>query len=581
MPDLSVLIPSRNEPWLKQTVDDILLNSRADTEVIIILDGGWPVEPLAQHEKVTLVYHPKSVGQRAATNEAARLSPAKYVMKLDAHCSLAEGFDVELIKAAQELGPEVTQIPLQCNLHIFDWMCDTCGFRKYQGPTPKKCEKCEGTSLHKEMVWKPRRGVKTTAWRFDSTLHFQYAGEMSKRPELIHGDFIETMSCLGACWFLERERYWQIGGMDEAHGSWGNMGTELGCKSWLSGGRMVTNTRTWFAHLFRTQGGDFSFPYEIHGSDQEKARVYSRDLWRNNKWPGQKHPLSWMVKKFWPVEGWTEADLKALDKDAVPEVETARPEVAPVASEVAPVVTVVAPTNRKPSVGILYYSDCRPDPALLEACRKQLLRAANGHAIVSVTLAPVPLGFNVVLPLERSILTMHRQILTGLKLMDCEVVYFAEHDLLYTPEHFRFIPPREDAYYYNVSTYKVDAATGRAVTYVTQQLSGLCAYRSLLLDHYTKRVARIESEGFSRSLGFEPGCHRPPRGIDSFPAISWTSEVPNIDVRHDKNLTPTRWDPSLFRNQKACQGWAEVDVVPGWGQTKGRFSEWLAEKGRG
>ena len=575
MSDLSVLIPSRNEPWLKHTVEDVLRNARADTEVIVVLDGAWPVDPLDQHPKVTLVHHPASVGQRAATNEAARLSSAKYVMKLDAHCSLAEGFDVELIKAAQELGPDVTQIPLQCNLHVFDWVCDGCGARRYQGPTPKACEKCQGTALRKEMVWKPRRGVKTTAWRFDSTLHFQYANDMSKRPSLRHGDFIETMSCLGACWFLERERYWDLGGMDEAHGSWGNMGTEVGCKSWLSGGRMVTNTRTWFAHLFRTQGGDFSFPYEIHGSDQEKARVYSRDLWRSNRWPGQKYRLSWMVKKFWPVEGWTEADLEALDKDAV--VSQAGPviaESAPVASQTeAPAIVV------RPSVGILYYSDCRPDPELLDACRRQLLRAANGHEIMSVTLAPVKLGFNVVLPLERSIETMHRQILTGLKLMDSEVVYFAEHDMLYAPEHFRFIPPRDDAFFYNVATWKVDAATGRAVTYLTQQLSGMCAYRKLLLEHYTKRVERIAREGFSRSLGFEPGCHRPPRGIDDYPAWSWESSIPNVDIRHNKNLTPSRWSQDKFRNPKACLGWTEGDAVPGWGQTKGRFAEFLAEFG--
>ena len=65
----------------------------ADTEVIAICDGYWPDPPVVDHPKVTIVHHTKSIGQRAATNEGARISQAKYVMKLDAHCTVDKGFD--------------------------------------------------------------------------------------------------------------------------------------------------------------------------------------------------------------------------------------------------------------------------------------------------------------------------------------------------------------------------------------------------------------------------------------------------------------------------------------------------------
>lgn len=105
---------------------------------------------------------------------------------------------------------------------------------------------------------------------------------------------------------MDRKRYWEIGGMDERHGSWGQMGVEIACKNWLSGGRQVVNKKTWFAHMFRTQTG-FGFPYPNPGVS--KARKHSRDMWFGNKWPMQKHKLSWLLEKFWPIPGWEEDDL--------------------------------------------------------------------------------------------------------------------------------------------------------------------------------------------------------------------------------------------------------------------------------
>lgn len=535
--DLSVLIPARNEMFLRRTVEDVLEHAKADTEVIVILDGAWADPPLEKHDRVTVVYHPESVGQRAATNEAARIARGRYVMKLDAHCSLADGFDVALIEAAKDLGDDVTQIPAQKNLHAFDWVCQ-CGKRQYQGPTPTSCE-CASAKWTREMVWKPRRGVTTTAWRFDADLHFQYWGEYSKRPEAQGTDFPETMSCLGACFFMSRERYWQLGGMDEAHGSWGQMGTEVGCKSWLSGGRMVTNRRTWFAHMFRTQGGDFSFPYPLAGADQERARKHSRNLWLGNKWPGQVRPLSWLIEHFEPVPGW----------------ET------PAAS---------------PSKSVVYYSDCRGDETILRACRDRLRKVAPGK-VVGVTLAPLKDHFdrNIVLSQERGYLTMFKQILAGLEASDADVIFLAEHDVLYHPSHFDFVPPDRTRVYYNVNVWKVDAATGRALHYDCKQTSGLCAYRDVLLAHYRKRVERVEREGFSRRMGFEPGTHRRAERVDDLTSDEWRSELPNVDIRHGHNLTASRWSQSQFRDKRNCRNWVEADEVPGWGVTRGRFAEWL------
>ena len=86
--DLSIIIPARNETFLSRTVDDILAHKEADTEIIAVCDGAWPDPPVVDDPRVHLIYHPQSIGQRAATNEAAKMSQAKYIMKCDAHCPM-------------------------------------------------------------------------------------------------------------------------------------------------------------------------------------------------------------------------------------------------------------------------------------------------------------------------------------------------------------------------------------------------------------------------------------------------------------------------------------------------------------
>jgi len=62
-------------------------NIEGDTEVIVVLDGDWADPPLPQDKRLTVLYYPESIGQREAANEAVRVSKAKYIMKIDAHCS--------------------------------------------------------------------------------------------------------------------------------------------------------------------------------------------------------------------------------------------------------------------------------------------------------------------------------------------------------------------------------------------------------------------------------------------------------------------------------------------------------------
>jgi len=294
--------------FLSRTIEDILEKKRGKTNIIVGLDGAWAEPVIKDHPDVTILHSSVSLGQRAMTNQLVRLSKAKYVAKVDAHCAFDEGFDVKLMEDMQD---DWTVVPTMRNLHAFDWKCYDCGRRTYQGPTPEKCDNCGSKNLKKKILWIGKENPQSNSYCFDSEPHFQYFKEFNKRPEG-KGDLTETMSLQGSFFMLTRKKYWELNICDESFGSWGSQGIEVACKTWLSGGKCIVNHKTWYAHMFRTQGGDFGFPYENPGKKVEAAKKTARDLFFNNKWTEQVHPLYWLVEKFWPVPGWDEDSLKKL-----------------------------------------------------------------------------------------------------------------------------------------------------------------------------------------------------------------------------------------------------------------------------
>lgn len=292
---LSILIPARNEEWLPETLEDLMKNIRGNTDVFVCLDGEWANKDMPQDPRITYVFRHESWGQRKATNKLCRLSDAKYIMKVDAHCAFDEGFDVKMMKDMQD---NYTMVPVMRNLHVFDWVCKN-GHRRYQGPSGA-CEEC-GSETQKEVVWIAKNNPQSTSYCFDTELHFQYFGEYKKRQK---GDLVETMSLQGSCFMLTREKYWELNICDEEFGSWGAQGTEVACKTWLSGGKCIVNKNTWYAHLFRTQGGDFGFPYKQDNKQISQARKKSQQLFLDNTWPKQIRPLSWLIARFAPVPYW-------------------------------------------------------------------------------------------------------------------------------------------------------------------------------------------------------------------------------------------------------------------------------------
>jgi len=260
----------------------VLAAAEEDVEVIAVCDGYSPDPPIKGDRRVTVIQHQESIGQRQSINEAARLARGKYILKLDAHCNIAKGFDVVL---KHDCRYEWTMIPRMYTLDIVTF-------------EPKLNKKTDYMYISA-----PDHKDGDRPYGFRAMYYGRYAGANGTKPssdKLID----ETMCCMGPGWFLHKDRIWELGGCDEGHGSWGQMGVEVALKAWLSGGALMVNKRTWFAHWFRgggvPEGFKSGFPYSIKQGSIDRARAYSKDLWTNNRWPQQTRNLEWLVQKFNP-----------------------------------------------------------------------------------------------------------------------------------------------------------------------------------------------------------------------------------------------------------------------------------------
>jgi len=225
-----------------------------------------------------------------------------------------------------------------------------------------------------------------------------------------------------------RERFLSLGLCDESLGSWGSQGIEVAMKTWLSGGRVLCNKKTWYAHLFRTQPG-FGFPYKQSEKQIQHAKQSVKELFYDNKWPLQVRPLSWVLEHFWPVPGWTEQELEILWNWS---------------------------SKKKSTKQVLYYTHNVCDPAIFKACQEQIKKGVKEKHIVTVSSEHIDFGaVNIVIPRVEGWMDMFEKILKGLEASTADFIYFCEHDVLYHPSHFAFVPPRKDAFYYNTNVWKM------------------------------------------------------------------------------------------------------------------------------
>jgi len=285
MDKVSVIIPARNEQFLAPTIDDLFKNATGEIEVIAVLDDYWPDPPLKSYPNLIVLHQGQIQGMRNNINAGARVATGKYLMKIDAHCAVGEGFD-EILQADCER--DWIAVPSRYSLDPEKWE------RAKKGPTdylyltfPYNVDSLYGSGFHGKK-WRGEKGLTGNFWQ----------KEHEKKDILID----DILTFQGSCWFMHRDKFFEIECLDDKHYNFHQEAQELGFKIWLSGGRVVRNKKTWYAHLHK--GARYGRGFRLSKRLMVASEIYSTDLWMNNKWHKQTKDLKWLIDKFWPLEGW-------------------------------------------------------------------------------------------------------------------------------------------------------------------------------------------------------------------------------------------------------------------------------------
>ena len=279
--DLSVIIPNRNSPFTSKTIQDILDKSVNEIEVIVNVDEFWP-EPLVNDKRVIYVHPTVPTGMRAGINRGLALARGKYIMKVDDHCMFAQGFDKVLEDNMQD---NWLVIPRRYSLDAEKWE------RNMSRPVRDYHYLCF-PQQGKEHDW----GMHGVEW------HERDVERADPKYDLDN-----TMSFQGSCWFANRKYFMEhVGLLDdriETYSTFAQEPQETGLKYWLKDGKCVINKKTWYAHLHKGRQYGRMYKEDYH---TVASHNWSAKHWMTNEEPGLKHPISWLVEKFWPVPTWPE-----------------------------------------------------------------------------------------------------------------------------------------------------------------------------------------------------------------------------------------------------------------------------------
>jgi glycosyltransferase involved in cell wall biosynthesis len=512
---VSILIPAREEKYLEQTIRNVLANSEGEIEILVALDGYLPNPPFDVKDNRVIFYpFEKPIGQRASINFLARQAKGKFIMKLDAHCAVDKGFDIKL---SADCEYDWTVIPRMYNLDFKTWL-------------PKDKEDFTTAvrrgKLHDyiSMGMNEKNELRTLYYPHDVNKKLHH-----ERKDILIDD---TLSCMGCCFFMHKDRFFEQGGCDENHeGGWGQQAIEVACKAWLSGGSLKVNKKTWFAHWFR---GDIGFPYQISGNQIDRVRAYSTDLWLNDKWDKATRKFQWLLDKFDPPN-W-----KPTHKPSV---------------------------NTGGDLTVIFLTMNKMPQRWVDFQMKHLRNAVVRYPVISVSRLPMDLGHNLIDDGVPSFWNMYMKILDACKIAKTPYVAIAEDDTLYTKEHFTQFRPPMDSVSFDRSRWSL--FTWDTIYCLRQRVSNCSciAPRQLLIDALEERKKKYPNGCPDKLLGEVGRASVEKRlGVSIRKSVDWYCNNPIVQLNHPTGNDKGDYGIVNGRHMIKKHGQIKAVEIPYWGK---------------
>ena len=300
---LSIIIPSRCDEYLQKTIDDLLSKAEGEIEIIVVLDGYWPTTPIKDNPKVRIIHHGTQFdnrGMRASINMGMSLAKGFYVMKVDEHTMMDEGYDIKL---AADCKDNWVVIPRRYRLDAEKWEI----VRDHRPPVDYNF-----IAYPYERIGDQTCGLHGSEWR------------RRDRDSIL---LDQNLTMQGSCYFTTREWWFKsIGPLDDSHyGSFTMEAQEVSLKSIFSGGEVMVNKKTFHCHMHKGKNGKkYGFSnaqYKKHGEEKEKGRLFAIDYWLNTK-DYLPRDWAWLINEKFPgMPGWGINWKEDLVRDAILEKE--------------------------------------------------------------------------------------------------------------------------------------------------------------------------------------------------------------------------------------------------------------------
>jgi len=236
---------------------------------------------------------------------------------------------------------------------------------------------------------------------------------------------------------------------------------------------------------------------------------------------------------------------------------------------------------------VIYITNNILDEKIFKLCQKNILESIGDYHLISVSQEPMDFGENICVgKLPNSSLSIDIQMMEALKKIKTEYIAIAEHDCLYTPEHFEFTPP-DDKFYYNknvwlLQTYsdRIPQANGTFSFFpkriansqlicrtdmmikATQDRIDMMSDPVWLKKYPTGRIGEVglmTRKHIDKLAKWGSVAHikeKLIKYINDYSGVNFKTKNPNIDIRHKDNLTKNR------------RGYKRRFKIPYWGTMK-------------